>query len=250
VVPESLRPCYPEQIVYLPDSFQANDERRPLLAAAPTPSRAEAGLPEDSLVLCCFNNSYKLNPAVFTRWTRILQAVPGSILWLLAERPAVQQRLCEEAANRGIDARRLAFAKRIPYPEHLARLGLADLFLDTLPFNAGATVGDALWAGVPVLTCAGEAFSARMGGSLLRAVGLPDLITDDPEEYERRAIELARDPSRLAHYKQTLLGGRKSSPLFDSARYCRHLEAAYVQMWERVQRGEAPEGFSVSARGP
>jgi len=247
VVPESVRGAYAEKIVHLPDSFQANDERRSLLTATPTPSRAAAGLPADSLVLCCFNSSYKLNPAFFTIWARILQQVPGSILWLLAERPAVQQRLCEETAARGIDARRLVFAQRINYPEHLARLQLADLFLDTLPFNAGATASDALWAGVPVLTCAGEAFAARMGASLLRAAGLEDLITINTAEYERLAVDLARDPSRLAQYKQHLAANRASLPLFDTARYCRHLEAAYVQMWERVQRGGAAEGFAVPA---
>jgi predicted O-linked N-acetylglucosamine transferase (SPINDLY family) len=247
VIPDSSGSRYAERIARLPECFQANDDRRALVAATSAPSRTDVGLPEDGIVLCCFNNVYKINPAMFTVWTRILHAVPGSILWLLAERPAVLERLTEEAAARGIGAGRLVFADRLSYPEHLARLSLADLFLDTLPFNAGATASDALWCGVPVVTCAGESFAARMGGSLLKAVGLAELITLDAAAYERLAVELGRDPPRLAQYKQRLIADRNSAPLFDSARYCRHLEAAFVRMWERAQRGEPPADFSVPA---
>ncbi len=249
VVPDSLAMRYAERIARLPECFQANDDRRSLVMTTTAPSRTAAALPEDAVVLCCFNNAHKLNPAMFTLWARILHRVPGSVLWLLAERSAVRQRLREEAATRGIETGRLVFADRIPYPEHVARLTLADLFLDTLPFNAGATASDALWSGVPVLTWAGEAFAARMGGSLLKAVGLEELIAVDAAGYERLAVELARDPARLAGYKRRLLAERATAPLFDSARYCRHLEAAFAHMAERARRGAPPQDFDVAALG-
>ena len=186
VIPPQSRQYYAEQVVYLPECFQANDDRR-VIGVAPT--RALAGLPEHGLVLCCFNNNYKLSPALFAVWMRVLQATPGSVLWLLGDRDGTQKNLRREARAHGVEAERLVFGMSMAYTEHLGRLGLADLFLDTLPYNAGATASDALRTGVPVLTCVGEAFAARMAGSLLKTVGLPELITCSLEEYEGKALE-------------------------------------------------------------
>lgn len=247
VVPESNCGFFSERVVRLPDTFQVNGQRSNVLTEPPTPSRAEAGLPEHGLVLCAFNNSYKLNPQCFDVWARIIRAVPESVLWLLGEGGGQQRRLRDEAVSRGVRAERLVFAKRIPYDRHLVRLRLADLFLDTLPFNAGATAGDVLWSGVPLLTCAGEAFASRMAGSVLNAVGMPELITRSPAEYEARAIELARDADQLAVLRARLAANRHTRPLFDMNRYCKHLEAAYISMWERSQRGDPPAGFDVPA---
>lgn len=244
VIPPGMRVHYAEQIAYLPGTFQANDERRTLVGAQSPPTRGEVGLPETEIVYCCFNSSYKINPAVFDMWMRVLKSGSGGVLWLLGDE-AAQTHLRQEAVSRGVDARRLIFAPRVPYGAHLARLSLADLFLDTLPFNAGASASDALWAGVPVLTCAGEPLAGRMAGSLLRAVGLPELITYSLDEYERQALALAANPGLLAQYKARLIARRDDAPLFDGASFCRRLEAAYRQMWERVQRGEPPASFAI-----
>jgi predicted O-linked N-acetylglucosamine transferase (SPINDLY family) len=203
------------------------------------------GLPESGFVFCCFNNSYKITPSLFERWLRLLKAVPGSVLWLFASRPVVVQNLREEARRRGADPERLVFAQALPYADYLARMQLADLFLDTSPFNGGTTASDALWAGVPVLTCPGEAFASRMAASLLNAIGLPELITNSLEEYESLALELARNSQRLADIKSKLARNRGTYPLFDTDRFRRHIEAAYVTMWERYQRGEPPASFTV-----
>jgi predicted O-linked N-acetylglucosamine transferase (SPINDLY family) len=236
VIPDAARPHYAEQVVHLPHCFQANDDQREI--AEFTPSRAEAGLPETGFVFCAFNNVYKLNPPMFDIWMRLLRAVPDSVLWLAADAPNVRKNLAAEAMRRGVEPERLVFSPRIAYPEHLARMRLADLFLDTLPFNAGTTASDALWAGLPVLTCAGEAFAARMAGSLLNAVGLPELITHDLAEYEALALELATSPARLAEIKTRLAANRLSAPLFDTKLFCRNLESAYQQMWEKSQATE------------
>jgi predicted O-linked N-acetylglucosamine transferase (SPINDLY family) len=243
VIPPALRQHYVEQVAYLPQCFQANDDRR-VIGAVPT--RAQAGLPEGALVLCCFNSSNKINPAMFDVWCRLLAEVPHSVLWLLAEGDQAAGNLRREAAARGLDPGRLIMAPRLSYPQHLGRLALADLFLDTLPFNAGASASDALWGGVPVLTCAGEAFAARMAGSLLRAVGLHELITHNLPEYERRGLALAREPGALRQLRDRLATHRHSAPLFDTRRFCRHLEAAYHTMWERAERGQAPTSFVLS----
>lgn len=248
VVPESNRDFFSEHIVRLPDTFQINGQRSNVLTEPPTPSRADAGLPEHGPVLCAFNNTYKLNPQCFDIWARIMRAVPDSVLWLLGEDAGQQCRLRDEAAKRGVSAERLVFAKRVPYDQHLVRLRLADLFLDTLPFNAGATAGDCLWSGVPLLTCAGEAFASRMAGSVLEAVGMPELITHSPGEYEARAIGLARAPDQLAALRSRLLANRNTHPLFDMNRYRKSLEAAYVAMWERSRRGEPPADIDVPPR--
>jgi predicted O-linked N-acetylglucosamine transferase (SPINDLY family) len=248
VVPEERRTHYAEATAYLPECFQANDDRRVMAERRLT--RAEQGLPEAALVLCCLNNSHKINRAMFDVWMRLLERMPHAVLWLLSHEREVQDHLRREAASRGIDPARLVFAERMPYPEHLARLGLADLFLDTLPFNAGTTASDALWAGVPVLTCAGDAYAARMAGSLLRAVGLPELITTSLSDYESLALRLAAEPALLAAWRARLAANRRSTPLFDTARFTAHLEAAYLEMWRRHERGEAPSTFAVSPISP
>jgi protein O-GlcNAc transferase len=245
VCPPSSASLYAEHIVRMPHSFQINDERRSELLNTPTPSRTEVGLPDGGFVFCTFNNTYKLNPMCLDSWARILKQVPQSVLWLLGETPEVRERLCSEVAARGIEPGRLAFAVRMPYAAHLARLRLADLFLDSLPFNAGATASDALWAAVPLLTCSADAFAARMGGSLLRALGLPELITTSTTGYEQRAIELARDRERLASIKSELAANRATHPLFNTEIYCRHLESAYRHMWSRAEAGKPPAAFTV-----
>jgi predicted O-linked N-acetylglucosamine transferase (SPINDLY family) len=245
LIPPESAAHYTERVVYLPGCFQANDDR---CVIGPRPTRSEAGLPSEGLVFCSFNSSFKLNPAIFAIWMRLLCAVPNSTLWLLADRSATQQNLLREAAARGVGASRLVFAEKLPYAQHLGRLGLADLFLDTFPYNAGATASDALRTGVPVLTCAGEPLASRMAGSLLTAVGLPELITYTLEEYERKALELARQPRLLQALHARLTGNLHGTPLFDTARFCRHLETAYLQMQDRVMRAEGPVSFSVAKR--
>jgi predicted O-linked N-acetylglucosamine transferase (SPINDLY family) len=245
VIPRDSRQHYTEQVAYLPHCFQANDDRK--TRSEVTADRAVAGLPADAVVLCCFNANYKLTPQVFDVWMRILRGSPAAVLWLVADNAAAEECLRRRAAAHGIASERLIFAPRLPYAQHLSRLRLADLFLDTLPFNAGATASDALWAGVPVLTCVGDAFAARMAGSLLTAVGLVELITYSPAEYERAALELVSTPTRLGELRGRLAGNRATHPLFDTARYTRDLEAAYINMWERAERGEPPASFEIRA---
>jgi predicted O-linked N-acetylglucosamine transferase (SPINDLY family) len=243
VIPPDARSHYAERVVYLPGCFQANE---PLEPAADPPTRRDAGLPDDALVFCCFNSAHKLTPSVYSLWCELLREVPGSVLWLLAERPAVRDKLLAEALARGVAAERLVFAPRLAYAPHLARLPLADLFLDTFPFNAGATASDALRAGVPVLTCAGRALAARMAGSLLRALELPELVTHATREYHERALRLARAPAELRQLRARLAVNSRTCGVFDSAAFCRHLERAYRIMWERQQRGGPATSFAVA----
>ena len=246
VIPEEHQAHYSEKVVTLPDTFQANDSKRRI--AERTPSRAEAGLPERGFVFCSFNNSYKLTPVMFEIWMRLLGRMDGSVLWLQQVNATATRNLRREASERGIDAERLIFAPRVPRLEdHLARYRLAGLFLDTLPYNAQTTASDALWAGLPVLTCLGTTFVGRVGASLLNAVGLPELITHSLDEYESLALELARNPERLAGIKSKLARNRDTYPLFDTDRFRRHIESAYTTMWERYQRGEPPRSFAVEA---
>jgi len=248
VIPVESRPLYTECIVSLPDCFQPTDDARPRALRGPT--RAAAGLPDDAFVFCCFNNAYKLNPAMFDVWMRLLRAVPDSVLWLLAAGDTLRDNLRREAEDRGVDPRRLRFTGRRPYADYLGQLSLADLFLDTLPFNAGTTASDALWAGLPLLTCSGGAFAARMAGSLLRAARLPELVTASLADYEALALRLATHRQELESLRERLIGNRHELPLFDTQRFCRHLEAAYEQMWDRHARGEAPASFAVPQLPP
>ena len=238
LVPEGEQQYYSEAVAYLPDCYQSNDTKREI--SSQVPSRAECGLPERGFVFCCFNNSYKITPAFFDIWTRLLEAVPGSVLWLLEANATAKDNLCREAKARGIDAERLVFAPRRPLAEHLARHRHADLFLDTLPCNAHTTASDALWAALPVLTCAGGTFAGRVAGSLLQACGLSALITTSLEEYEALALKLARGPDRLAKFKRTLEKERLRMPLFDIARFTQNLEAAYVRIWEEFCSRQSP----------
>jgi predicted O-linked N-acetylglucosamine transferase (SPINDLY family) len=232
VIPEENRVHYSEQVVYLPHTYMPTDRMRPI--APTTPSRAEAGLPETGFVFACHNHEHKIAPEVFDVWMRLLQACEGSVLWLKALNSAAVINLRRQAKNCGVAPDRLIFAPNEPLPEnHLARLRLADLFLDTLPYNAHATACDALWAGLPVLTCAGNAFPGRVAASVLHAVGLPEMVTASLADYEALAIMLARNPERLAAIRAKLLRNRDTEPLFDTARFTRDLESAYTRMWER-----------------
>ncbi len=236
---------YSEKLVYLPDSYQCNYSQRRI--APETPTRAQQGLPESAFVFCCFNNNYKITPEVFSIWMRLLQKVPGSVLWLLQDNELAARNLRAEAAQRGVAPERLVFAPRAPLDAHLARHRLADLFLDTLPYNAHTTASDALWAGLPVLTCKGEAFASRVAASLLHATGLPELVTHSHAEYEAKALQMASSPSMLAAIRKQLADNCHTAPLFDTPRMVRHLESAYTTMWERSQRGEGPHTIKAGS---
>jgi predicted O-linked N-acetylglucosamine transferase (SPINDLY family) len=242
IVPDTLRRYYSEKIIRLP-SYQINDSRRPI--AQKVFRREELGLPSTGFVFCCFNATYKITPATFDGWMRILTRVPGSVLYLLGGGGPLEDNLRREARARGVASERLVFGARLPAPEYLARYRTADLFLDTLPYNAGTTASDALWAGLPVLTCMGEAFASRVGASLLRAVGLPELIAATQEEYEELAVGLADDPQRLAAIKARLAGNLHAAPLFDTALSTKHLETAYTRIYHRHHDGLPPEDIQV-----
>ncbi len=240
---------YTEKIVHLPDSFQPNDAKRTI--AAETPTRGAVGLPDTGFVFCCFNRPYKITAQVFAVWMRLLGAVEGSVLWLAETNETASANLRAAATAAAIDPARLVFAPRVEHTdEHLARQRLADLFLDTLPFNAHATASDALWAGLPVITCTGNAFAGRVGTSLLNSVGLADLVTADLAAYEALALRLARAPQALADCKRRL-ENRASAPLFDSDRLRHHLEAAYLHMYSVWRSGKPPKASpSRACRGP
>jgi predicted O-linked N-acetylglucosamine transferase (SPINDLY family) len=244
VIPRDDRKSYSEKVVTLQGSYLPSDGTRPI--AARTPSRAEAGLPERGFVFASFNNAYKFMPAMFDVWMRLLSSVEGSVLWLPRHHAAAVRNLSREAEARGVPAARLVFAPPVAgSAEHLARLRLADLFLDTLPYNAHSTANDALWAGLPVLTCAGHSFAGRVAASLLQALDLPELIADSLSAYQAAALKFARDESALASVRAKLAKNRDTSLLFDTARYTRNLEAAFAHMWERQQKGEPPADFAV-----
>jgi predicted O-linked N-acetylglucosamine transferase (SPINDLY family) len=244
VIPQTQQRHYSEKIVYLPNSYLPNDSTR--MVADTGFTREQCGLPAEGFVFCCFNNSYKITPRIFDGWMRILERVPHSVLWLSRNSQSVSGNLRREASRRGVGADRLIFAERVASPaEHLGRHRLADLFLDTLPYNAHATAVDALWAGLPVLTRLGEGFAGRVAASLLNSVGLPELITTTPEQYEDLAVELATDRQRLAAIRQKLAENRHSKPLFDTRSFTSHLESAYTKIWARYQAGLAPEHIYV-----
>ncbi|MGH8298722.1 MAG: tetratricopeptide repeat protein [Steroidobacteraceae bacterium] len=242
IIPATHRRHYSERIVYLP-SYQVNDSKRRI--AEQRFGREELGLPPAGFVFCCFNSTYKITPGTFDRWMRILRRAPGSVLFLLGGSATLEGNLRREAQARGIDSHRIVFGARLPAPEYLARYRAADLFLDTLPYNAGTTASDALWAGLPVLTCMGEAFAGRIGASVLQSVGLPELITATSEQYEALAVELAGNPVLLAGIRAKLAGELRAAPLFNTAAFARHLEAAFARMDERYRAGLAPEHIRV-----
>jgi predicted O-linked N-acetylglucosamine transferase (SPINDLY family) len=243
VIPENHKTFYLEKVVYLPNCYQANDNKKKIGTLNFT--RLELGLPEKGFVFCCFNNSYKILPDVFDCWIRILKKIDGSVLWLIEDNAIAAKNLRKEAVARGIRADRLVFAKRMPLTEHLARHRLASLFLDTLPYNAHTTASDALWAGLPVLTCLGETFAGRVAASLLNAIRLPELITTTLEAYEQMAINLATHPEKLAAIKRKLAENRLTTPLFDTKLFTKHIEAAYTAMYDRYQAGLAPDHIVI-----
>ncbi len=245
LVPINGQPHYSEKAVYLPNSYMVNDAKRQISCKIFT--RDELGLPSTGFVFCCFNNSFKITPATFDGWMRILEKVEGSVLWLSEANPDAAANLRKEAELRDIDPARLIFARRLPMlSEHLARIRQADLFIDTLPYNAHATACDALWVGLPVLTCMGESFASRVAASLLHAIGLPELVTASQAEYEALAVELATSPERLVAIRQKLENNRLTMPLFDTSLFRKHIEAAYTTMYERYQADLPPDHIFVS----
>ncbi len=243
LIPDEDRRHYTEKIACLPHSYQPNDTRRPAPGLGLT--REKAGLPPAGFVFCCFNNNFKILPGMFDCWMRILGKVDGSVLWLLEDNAVASANLRVEAAARGVEASRLVFAPRVDLPDHMARHCIADLFLDTLPCNAHTTASDALWAGLPVLTYAGDSFAGRVAASLLNALRMPELIAPDISRYEGLAVSLAKDPDKLEVLRQALARNRLESPLFNTALYARHIEAAYTTMHERRILGLPPEHFHV-----
>ncbi len=245
VIPEDHDAFYAECVVRLPGTYQINDNRRAM--SQRTPTRGECGLPQNGFVFCCFNNPQKITPEMFDIWMRLLRATAGSVLWLITGNAKAAANLRLEAGNRGVAPERLIFAPKASVPDHLARHRLADLCLDTLPYNAHTTASDALWAGLPVLTCLGETFAGRVAASLLRAIDLDELITRTLAEYEALALRLARDPGYLAMIKDTLARNRDTSPLFDTQSATRHIEIAYRTMADIARRGEKPRSFSFGS---
>ena len=243
VIPAGDEPFYTEKVIRLPHSYQVNDTRRPVAGRRWT--RQEAGLPEQGTVFCCFNASYKIAPSTFDSWMRILRRVEGSVLWLYEGDRAASTNLRREAAARGVAPDRLVFAGHLPAAEHLARYQLADLFLDTLPYNAHTTASDALWRGVPVLTLRGKAFAGRVAASLLHAAGLSELVTDSAAAYENLAVALALEPARLGELRRRLAAQNPSAPLFDTARTTRAIEQAYMEIVHRQRSGLPPDHLDI-----
>ncbi|HXF53116.1 MAG TPA: tetratricopeptide repeat protein [Hyphomicrobiaceae bacterium] len=246
IATDEVRRTMTEQPVIMPHCYQCNDDQRPW--PQDDPARAQCGLPENAFVYCSFNQTRKITPEVFDLWMRILHNVESSVLWLYVRFDGARANLLREAEKRGVAPERIVFAERLPQTQHLARFRLADLMLDTFPCGAHTTASDALWMGCPVVTCAGRSFASRVAASLLHTVGLPELVTKNFAEYEELAVELAGDPAKLASLKARLAAARTTSPLFDTARFCRDLERAYDLMWERHISGRPPEAIDLRER--
>jgi protein O-GlcNAc transferase len=242
VVPADQQAHYSERIVHLPDCYQPSDPQRPI---PDVPSRASCGLPDDAFVFCSFNNPNKITPEMFALWMRLLKRVDNSVLWLYFKSPQTIANISRYREEHGIAADRIIFAPVALYEGYLGRLRAADLFLDSYPYNAGATCNDALWEGLPILTCSGDTYISRMAGSLLTNAGLPELITHSLAEYEEQAIRLATEPGLLAGLRRRLEDGHSTVPLFDMARFTKNLERAYSQMQALRLDGEAPRFFAV-----
>jgi len=243
VVPEEHKQYYTEKVAYLPGSYQVNDSSRKISDKIFT--RREFGLPEEGFVFCCFNDNYKITPAAFDIWMRLLHKVPGSVLWLFASNPTALKNLYAEARLRGIGEERIVFASRMELLDHLARHRLADLFLDTFPCNAHTTASDALWAGLPMVTYLDQAFAGRVAAGLLNAVVLPELVARSHAEYESLALELATHPEKLSAIKAKLVQNRETTPLFNTELFAKNIEAAYIKMWEKARAGAAPDHIYV-----
>lgn len=244
VTPFSHASHYAERIVQLPNSYQANDSKRSISPLVP--SRQEEGLPSSGFVFAAFNNCYKITPAFFDVWMRLLNTVPSSVLWLIGDKADTQNHLRAQAQARGVHPDRLVFARRLSLDQHLARHAHANVLLDTLPYNAHTTASDALWAGVPVITCIGQTFAGRVAASLLHACNLADLVTNTLEQYEALALQLATDPRRLEQVRRQLSQKRSHHPLFDSKRFVGDVEKAYRHMYQQWQKGLPPQAFAVS----
>lgn len=242
ITPPQQAAYYSEKLALLPDCYQPNDRKRPI---GKTPSRKDCGLPENAFVFCCFNQTFKILPSMFDIWMRLLKAKSNSVLWLLECNPWAKENLCREARLRDIDASRLIFAPRVSIADHLARHTLSDLFLDTLPYNAHTTCSDALWMGLPVITCMGDSFAGRVAGSLLKAANLPELITYSLEEYELGALQLANNPNELAAIRHKLAQNKEALPLFDTRRFAQHLEQAYQIMRQTHLTGQPPQAIKL-----
>jgi len=245
VVGDSNKEYFSEKMAFLPHCFLPHDQKARTISDKLF-TRQDQGLPEEGFVFCCFNSAYKINPNVFTRWMNILKKVDGAVLWLSGLNETAKKNLRQEAEERGVGSNRLVFSKHLALPaDHLARQCLADLFLDTLPYNAHTTASDALWAGVPILTQIGDTFAGRVATSLLNAVGLPELITRSPEEYEALAVALALDPENLQNIRKKLAKNRLTTPLFDTPLYARHLELVYEAMYRRNKSGLPPDHIEI-----
>lgn len=243
LIPDGSQQFYAEKIAYLPDSYQPNDRQRPRLAGRI--SRAEAGLPEDGFIFCCFNNNFKITPGQFDLWASILRQVEGSYLWLLEDNLIASNNLRYEIQKRGVGPHRLIFAARLPAEDHLARISAADLFLDTAPYNAHTTTSDALWVGLPVLSVIGKSFASRVAASLIFAAGLPELVVKADEAYVQLAVELARAPDKLGGFRSRLLMNYKKAPLFDSVKFTKNLENLYSQMYKKSQFSLPPSQITA-----
>lgn len=241
VLPADQQEFYVEKLVHLPDCYQSTDNKQKI--AKRTPTRSECGLPEDAFVFCSFNNSNKVQPEFYDVWMRLLKAAPGSVLWLLSKDKLTEDNLRKEAKKRGVDSDRIIFAPSAGHEEHLARQKVADLLLDTLPYNAHTTASDALWAGLPMLTCVGNTFAGRVGGSILQAVGLPELITYSLTDYEALATKLATDKKAYTKIRNKLKRNRLTTPLFDTELYTRNMEEVYIKMYKNWQAGNAPKAI-------
>jgi predicted O-linked N-acetylglucosamine transferase (SPINDLY family) len=244
IIPDQCQKFYSEKVVSLPDTYMVDDSKR--IASARVFTREESGLPENTFVFCCFNNDYKFNPQVLDSWSRILLSAKDSVLWIAENNERFKVNLTIEFKKRGIDSMKIIFAPRVELmADHLARYTLADLFLDTCPYNAHTTTLDSLKVGVPVLTLKGQSFPSRVAASLLNAIGLPELITNTQEEYEALAIELAMNPQKLTDIKLKLAKNRLTSPLFDTPLFTKNLESAYIKMYDRYQAGRQPDHISI-----
>jgi protein O-GlcNAc transferase len=243
IIPEESQQYFVEKIVYLPNSYQPNDSKR--VISERQFSKQQLGLPNEGFVFCCFNNNYKITPRVFDGWMRILKAVEGSVLFLYADNKTVEKNLRKEAEIRCVDPNRLIFGESLAYGDYLARYKIADLFLNTFPYNAGATASDALWMGLPLLTFSGETFSSRVAASLLMAIELPELITHTQEHYESLAIELATHPTKLNAIKAKLAANKLTTPLFDTPLFTKNIEKAYIKMVERYQSDLTPDHIYI-----
>jgi len=246
IIPGSEQQHYMEKIIYLP-SYQANDSKRRI--SDRTFTREELGLPREGFVFACFNANYKITPATFLVWMRILRQVQGSNLFLYVGDQLAEQNIQKEGERCGIDARRIVFGEKLAFEDYLARFRAVDLFLDTLPYNAGTTASDALWAGLPVLTCMGQAFAGRVAASLLTAINLPELITSTPAQYEELAVKLATNPQMMARIRERLADNRLTAPLFNTAQFTRTLEAAYTRVCERYRAALPPEHVYIEPSG-